>query len=593
MAIVRQAVYFPSGNAQLFGWFHSSDTHPKRDSVAIVCPPLGYEYTHSHRSMRHLADQLAMAGIDTLRFDYHGTGDSTGTDIEPDRLSQWQQDVASAVNYAKQWRGCSTCCVIGVRLGGMLAALSSCQIDMDWLVLWNPITRGRTYIRELKATAVTTEDNAAADTSEFLESGGFLISAETEAGIRGFNLLETPIRVQQRALVVQRDDLSVSTDLQEGLIARGVATDQLVLPGYADMMARLEVNVVPMQAIGEIVNWFCSQVPMAVEASADTSATPIFTTEIRFEEQGKNLREIACRFGADKHLFGILTTLDTEISDRPTLVFLNSGSVHHVGPGRLYVGLARELARCGFNCFRMDIEGLGDSVLRKPGRENHPYPDYAVDDTAAALQFLRDQWQLSTFVLTGVCSGAYTAFLSGVQRTEDKSIRHLMSINPLTFKWIEGETLLVTQQFKQERWEVNHYKSSARDWKRWIKLLSGKADYAFIVKMVTQQVTRKIVSSFKLLLEKLSNRPSTELGAQLETIVNADRTISFFIASGDPGYDLILRDGGYYARKLIQDGKIAVHHIANADHTFSRLAPRTVLVEKMRADLRKVFGDLI
>ncbi len=44
----------------------------------MLCAPIGSEYTRSHRSLRHLADRFARAGIPAVRFDYHGTGNSPG-----------------------------------------------------------------------------------------------------------------------------------------------------------------------------------------------------------------------------------------------------------------------------------------------------------------------------------------------------------------------------------------------------------------------------------------------------------------------------------------------------------------------------------
>lgn len=590
MTIKRQPLYFPAGDPKLFGWYHTCDTAQPRDLVAVVCAPMGFEYTHSHRSMRHLCDQLARAGISALRFDYHGTGDSAGGEIEADRLTRWQQDVASAAACAQALSGHQRCCLIGVRIGASLAAMTSPLLEPDLLVLWNPVISGRQYIRELKAAATATNDNADTDDDTILESGGFLITADTEAEVRALTLLDKPVAAKRGALVVARDDLSPNTDMQNALSARGIATDQLVLPGYADMMARLELNVVPHQAIAGIVSWVKDHSD-ACEPAASTNPTaaPASHMLIPSPDGASALTETVCHFGTDQHLFGILTFAGEQPQGKPTVLLLNSGSVHHVGPGRLYVTLARHLAQHGFNCFRIDIENIGDSVVRQGEKENHPYPDNAVGDTAAALQYLKSTWKLTSFALTGLCSGAYTAFHAGVELRDDSSIRHVISINPLTFKWVEGVTLLLTQNLKQELWEVNHYKASARDWRRWLKLLSGKVDYAFIFKMVMEQTVKKATTAMKLLGEILSRKPATLLGQQLAALLGANRSLSFFISSGDPGYHLLTQEGGHYARKLIHTHKIAVTHIDKTDHTFSRMKPRNQLIEGVRQDLSRAF----
>lgn len=590
MTIKRQPLYFPAGDPTLFGWYHTCDTAQPRDLVAVVCAPMGFEYTHSHRSLRHLCDQLALAGISALRFDYHGTGDSAGGEIEADRLTRWQQDVASATACAQALSGRQRCCLIGVRIGATLAAMTSPLLEPELLVLWNPVISGRQYIRELKAAATATNDNADTDDNSILESGGFLITADTEAEVRSLNLLDKPVAVKRGALVVARDDLSPNTDMQTALGARGIATDQLALPGYADMMARLELNVVPHQAIAGIVSWVKDHSDTCgPAANIEPAAEPASRMHIPSADSATTLTETVCHFGADQHLFGILTHAGAQPQDKPTVLLLNSGSVHHVGPGRLYVTLARHLAQHGFNCFRIDIENIGDSVVRQGEKENHPYPDNAVGDTAAALQYLKTTWNLSNFALTGLCSGAYTAFQAGFKLHDDSSIRHVISINPLTFKWVEGETLLMAQSFKEELWMVNHYKTSARDWRRWLKLLSGKVDYAFIFKMVMEQTVKKMRTALKLLGEILNRKPATPLGQQLAALLGANRSLSFFISSSDPGYHLLTHEGGHYARKLIRTRKIAVTHIDRTDHTFSRRKPRNQLIEGVRQDLSRVF----
>jgi pimeloyl-ACP methyl ester carboxylesterase len=107
-------------------------------------------------------------------------------------------------------------------------------------------------------------------------------------------------------------------------------------------------------------------------------------------------------------LVGVLTQADEE-SDarRPTVVFLNAGMVHRVGPNRLHVRLARVLARRGFASLRFDLSGIGDSPARIDGASLH---DTALRDVRDALDFVATEHEASTFVLVGLCSGADLAF---------------------------------------------------------------------------------------------------------------------------------------------------------------------------------------
>src|SRR4051812_47894411 len=151
--VKRTAHYFSATGTPRFGWLHEAPGRAGRDCVAVICPPLGPEYTRSHRSMRHLADALARAGFPALRFDYHGTGDSPGSDADPGRLVTWLDDVRAAVAHARSLAGQGPVALIGVRLGATLAAVASESADVEYLILWNLVMKGRVFIRELKVMA--------------------------------------------------------------------------------------------------------------------------------------------------------------------------------------------------------------------------------------------------------------------------------------------------------------------------------------------------------------------------------------------------------------------------------------------------------
>jgi uncharacterized protein len=119
---------------------HEAAAPTPRTRAAVLCQPLGTEYTYAHRSMRQLAVRLAMSGFHTLRFDYYGTGDSAGTEAELD-LAGCETDVESAMEALADIAGTTRVTLIGLRAGANIAAHVAARrgADVEALALWDPI----------------------------------------------------------------------------------------------------------------------------------------------------------------------------------------------------------------------------------------------------------------------------------------------------------------------------------------------------------------------------------------------------------------------------------------------------------------------
>jgi len=92
---------------------------------------------------------------------------------------------------------------------------------------------------------------------------------------------------------------------------------------------------------------------------------------------------------------------------------INAGIVHRIGPFRLHVHMARQLADQGFTTLRMDLSGLGDSLVR-PGKLRES-DERAVLDVSDALDYLKETFGHDRFVILGLCSGAFNAHQVAVQ----------------------------------------------------------------------------------------------------------------------------------------------------------------------------------
>jgi len=576
--VAREPGWIRGEGVACFGWRHSAAEVAAGDRVAVLCGPVGHEYTRAHRTLRHLADRLARAGIPALRFDYHGVGNSPGTDLDPGRLEAWKASVRAAVAHAREWSGCERVILVGVRLGAALAALVAAEDGIDTLVLWSPVVKGRGYIRELQAIAMSAQPGAC-PVDGALESAGYIYTAETLDAIRAVDLLPVKPRATAHALVVARDDIAADETLARHLSALGVACDFETAPGWAGMMADHQFSIVPDAALDRIVAWLASRPP---KQTPNRGQTPFIREWKTWSVPGFDLgtvNETLCRFGPDERLFGILARGDPA-TDRPLVLMFNGGSVHHVGPNRIYVMMARRLAELGIPSLRFDMEGIGDSVLQGQGRENHPYRGNGIDDARAAMECLRSRFGYSRFIALGLCSGAHNAFHTRLA-LEDDAISELIMINPVTFYWSEGMSL----EGATRAYDAMAYKRSMKDPSRWLKLLRGDVNFRRLFGVAMSYPRTAAKKGYDALRETLAPDKGPPLARDLRRLISMRCPVTFVIAEGDPGRDLLMSGAPRTASRALRSGQIRLEVIPGADHTFSHSGPRDDLVGRLAAHL--------
>ena len=571
--VTRHPHYFGPGADATFGWYHHAERPIARDCVAVICAPIGPEYTRSHRTLRHLADRLARCGVPALRFDYHGIGDSPGDENDANRFDHWKRSIATAVAHARDVSGCERVCLIGVRLGATLAALDAEEVGADLAVLWNPVVKGRAYARELQAIAMTAK-RSTADNDDGLESAGFRISTQTLETLKEVDLTHARFKAGVRVLLVGRDDLAGDQAFAEHLAASGIANDMVTVPGWNEMMADHQFTVVPDAALATIVDWVVAH-SLARPAQSRAPAT-----DCRRTLSMPGVEEHLCHFGEGGHLFGILTR-PAEDTGQPAIVMLNAGSIHRVGPHRLYVRLARELAAAGYPVLRVDHEGLGDSVLRGAGRENHPYPPSAMADLEAAFDFLRQGHGYERFYLMGLCSGAHTAF-HAARQLRSAPIERAILINPWYFYWSEGMSLDTSVNHYED---VAAYQQSMRDPARWKKLLRGEVDLVRLARVTTAHLAKTLKGRWDDVREILAPSSGTRLSKDLRDISGQGRTLNLYVSDGEPAPAILATEAKRAVRSATRAGRMTIDKISGGDHTFSQGAPRDELIRRIVRDL--------
>ncbi|WP_159594014.1 serine aminopeptidase domain-containing protein [Hydrogenophaga sp. BPS33] len=144
-------IRFGPRERQLYGVFHPANPQRPTGRGVLLCNPFGQEAVRLHRLYRVLADRLSHHGTHVMRFDYFGTGESSGAD-EDGELGGWCGDLLMADAELRKRSGCSSVSWVGARLGATLAALASANASrsIDNLVLWEPILQGDAYLQELE-----------------------------------------------------------------------------------------------------------------------------------------------------------------------------------------------------------------------------------------------------------------------------------------------------------------------------------------------------------------------------------------------------------------------------------------------------------
>jgi hypothetical protein len=119
------------------------------------------------------------------------------------------------------------------------------------------------------------------------------------------------------------------------------------------------------------------------------------------------VRELACQFGEEGRLHGVVTVPSSPARPRPALVLVSAGLTAKPGPYRLYTQIARTLAAQGCTTLRFDLGGIGNSQIASP---DEPLSVRTGNDIGDALAYLEANHGVREFVIGGLCSGAEDAF---------------------------------------------------------------------------------------------------------------------------------------------------------------------------------------
>ena len=582
--------YFGHRGRPLFGWLHPA---PSASVGLLICNPFGDEAVRTHRTTHHLAAKASAAGIPAFRFDYDGTGDSAGHDLEPDRLAQWLSSIHLAADTLRRLSGVTTLCFAGIRLGATLATLAAAErADVAGVIAIAPVVSGKAYVRELRLLRRAMDskrDITSGDSDKTLETAGFLLSDATQAALSAVDLLSLPKRPAPRLLILDRAEMPSGQKWAEKLRTLEARADYSAVSGYAEMMLDSHESVVPDDMLQTATHWLRELPPNteidrphdAAPATDSAVIVPPVTTDAMSETRSLvAVEEHAVRFGESNRLFGIVSVPECRAAPAKSnaIILLNAGAVHHIGPSRMYVTMARFLAQQGYVVLRMDIASIGDSPPYPGQPEIDVYSPYALKDVASAIEYLQHSWNVRAVAATGVCSGAYHSFKAAVARFP---LSQVILINPLTFFWKPGMSLKYPEYRVAQ--DMRRYRKTMLNLTAWRKLLSGRVNLVNLVRVLTSSARSGLLKLLRAPARALGRPMPDDLPTELKAVQKASIDLQFVFSVGDPGLGLLQAQGGAFTRSLQARDSLTL--VEDANHTFTDLPTRRrllrVLAEKL------------
>lgn len=548
--------------------------------AALICGPLSDEALNAYRALVFLGESLAGAGIPTLRLAYHGTGDSAGSDEEPDRFARWLDSIKASVDWLRSQCGVTSVTLIGHRIGASLAARAACDIDcVDSLVLLSPVS-GRQFLHELTLAARVSQrvwkTSHKVDDGTWFESHGLRIDHPTRDALMRLDIRKLPVLPAEHVLVLDSGKRSGSQALAGALREAGAAASFEAYDRLDAMQRDSNEAEVPHTAFARICNWIAT-----LPAQDGSPRPPCVTGALALDAA----REMPVRFGEDDGLFGIMSLPDRLSPDGPALLLVNTSANPRFGNGRITVDLARELAGDGIASLRMDAAGMGDSDPAG-GELGRPYSEALTTDVLAAVAELQQRTGRPVVVM-GICSGAYHALQAAGR---DARVQGLILVNLQRFVWHEGDPSDIVRRSALR--PNAFYLRSIFSLQAWYRLIRADFDVANLLLVFSARLLRRAIASLDPVLSVVGGG-LTRVGRvrrSVRTLGVRGVPMLYVLGCNDPGVEELAEYFGRDGWRLRRQPNVTYRVLQDADHTLGAWPVRAALIATIRDWCRSVWG---
>lgn len=451
----------------------------------------------------------------------------------------------------------------------------------DEIALWAAPLSGAAYVREvrkfsrLQAWQKSGEPAAAAALPEgWIESSGFLLSAETLAALEDLDPQPRAGGSLRRALLLGRNGVEADARLQEKLRGAGVEVEagEGRGRGWGAMVSHPERSRLPAVAAEEIETWLAAGEAGAAAATAEAA-------ELALEVDGKAVTETPLTLAsAAGETFAIVARPAASAASELCVVFFNAGGVRNIGPNRMWAERSRAWAARGVTCVRIDLEGIGEGG----GDPDGIPPGGAFFDekferqAAAALEGLAERGVGSRFLLVGLCSGGYFAFRTALG---DPRVEAAVLINPWTMVWYP--------ELEDER---EARKASRVIQRKWLsKLLKGEIAWA----KVRTLIRSTLVGVGRRLRELGRSRKArrgrrAEFDANLNRLRDSSTRVVLAFSADEPFWEEL--EDLDFAASLDRWPNLELVDLPGGDHTLRPIGAQLALREVLDSELESALG---
>lgn len=272
------------------------------------------------------------------------------------------------------------------------------------------------------------------------------------------------------------------------------------------------------------------------------------------------MKERVLKIGKPTPLIGVATEPEAFDPERPAVLILNSGVMHHVGACRLSVKVARAVADRGLLTVRFDYSGIGDSEPRRGARS---FEEVSIRECSEVMDYIEKTRGTKRFILYGLCSGADAAYHSAVS---DERVVAFAQIDSFCYRnW-----RFYLEHYRPMLFDISRLKRSLRY--RWKNSRGGFSRPV--------QVEDSETPFFEITLYTRTFPPHAEVAAGLSRLISRGVRNYVIFTGSEPHYNY---EGQYRDsfRPLSFGNLLREEYLPRANHIVTQREYQTGIVKKI------------